>query len=215
MKYNYSDIPEITVRRLSIYFHILKCLKDNNVEFISSKQLASLAHTNAVSVRKDFSYFGEFGKKHIGYNVNYLMKSIMKILNISKKNSYIIVGYGNLGTAISFFPGFKDENFFLKGIFDIKEEIIGKEPIEGVKVMHIDELNDFVKENRIKFAILSTPMNVAQVVSEKLAKAGIKGILNMTGRHIRVPEKTLVFDINIVTGLEWLSYFISKKGDKK
>jgi len=215
MKYNYSDIPEITVRRLSIYFHILKCLKDNNVEFISSKQLASLAHTNAVSVRKDFSYFGEFGKKHIGYNVNYLMKSIMKILNISKKNSYIIVGYGNLGTAISFFPGFKDENFFLKGIFDIKEEKIGKEPIEGVKVMHIDELNDFVKENRIKFAILSTPMNVAQVVSEKLAKAGIKGILNMTGRHIRVPEKTLVFDINIVTGLEWLSYFISKKGDKK
>lgn len=214
MKYNYSDIPEVTIRRLSFYFHILKCLKQNNVEFISSKQLASLAHTNAVSVRKDFSYFGEFGKKHIGYNVNFLMKSIMKILNISKSNPYIIVGYGNLGTAISFFPGFKEDNFVLKGIFDINKKKIGKEPIKGVKIMHIDEVGNFVKSNKIKFAVLSTPMNVSQLVAEKLAKSGIRGILNMTGRHIRVPSSTLFFDINIVTGLEWLSYFISRKGDK-
>ncbi len=215
MKYNYSDIPEVTVRRLSNYFHILKCLKENGVDFISSKQLAALAHTNAVSVRKDLSYFGEFGKKHIGYNVNFLMKEIMKILNISKTNKYIIVGYGNLGTAIAHFPGFKDENFLLKGIFDINKNKIGKEPIEGIKVMHIEEIDAFVKENKIKFAVLSTPMNVAQVTSERLSKAGIRGILNMTGRHIRVPSETLVFDINIVTGLEWLSYFVSKKGDKR
>ena len=72
-----------------------------------------------------------------------------------------------------------------------------------------------IKDNKIKFAVLSTPMNVSQLVSEKLAKAGIRGILNMTGRHIRVPGNTSVFDINIVTGFEWLSYFISKKVEKK
>jgi redox-sensing transcriptional repressor len=211
MKYKPEDIPEITIRRLSIYLQILKLLEERNINMISSNQLASLSHTNAVSIRKDLSYFGEFGKKHIGYNVNSLIKAIKGILKTDKGNYFIIIGYGNMGTAIAHFPGLANDDFILKGIFDNDENKIGLEALNGIRITDIKDIHSFLNNNNIQLAVLATPLNVAQITADNIINAGIEGILNMTGKQITVPKDKFVYDFNITTGFEWLSYFTYKK----
>ncbi len=212
MKYKPDTVPEVTITRLSIYLQILKFLEERNINVISSNQLASFAHTNAVSIRKDLSYFGEFGKKHIGYDVKTLIKAIRGILKTDKENYFIIIGYGNMGTAIAHFPGLANNNFILKGVFDNDKDKIGKEVLNGIQISDIKDINSFLNSNNIQLAVLATPLDVAKITADKLINVGIKGILNMTGKQITVPKDKFVYDFNITTGFEWLNYFIYRKG---
>ena len=190
MKKKYVS-PE-TIKRLTVYLRHLEILRHQGVEIISSEEITSFLNIPPAQFRKDLSYFGEFGKRGVGYNIENLIKVIKKIIGVDRKNNVVVIGVGRLGSALIGYPGFSKLNINIVGAFDNNPQKIGK-VVEGIKIMDIKELKKFVKKNNIKIAILSVPADVAQSVGELAVEAGIKGILNFAPTPLVLPS-----DVNIV-----------------
>jgi redox-sensing transcriptional repressor len=202
-------IPKPTVRRLAIYYRCLTKLKDNSIDKTSSKELADLLGIKASQVRKDLSYFGEFGKRGVGYNVDKLSFKLKEILGLKKNWNVAIVGAGNLGSAIANYAGLEKNGFQIISAFDVDEKKIGDMIIPGVTVQNLNELEERVKSNNIEIAILTVPVNAAQEVTDKLINCGIKGILNFTPTSISTPEDVSVENVDFVISLKSLTFEIA------
>lgn len=202
-------IPKPTVRRLAIYYRCLTKLKDNSIDKTSSKELADLLGIKASQVRKDLSYFGEFGKRGVGYNVDRLSFKLKEILGLKKNWNVAIVGAGNLGSAIANYGGLEKNGFKIISAFDIDEKKIGQMIVPGVTIQKLDELEDKIRTNNIEIAILTVPVNAAQEVTDKLINCGIKGILNFVPTSISTPEKVSVENVDFVISLKSLTFEIA------
>lgn len=190
MKRKYIS-PE-TIKRLTVYLRHLEILKERGVEIISSEEITSFLNIPPAQFRKDLSYFGEFGKRGVGYNIENLIKVIKKIIGVDRENNVVVIGVGKLGSALIGYPGFSKLNINIVGAFDKNLQKIGK-MVGGIKIMDIKELKKFVKKNNVKIAILSVPADAAQNVGELIVEAGIKGILNFSPASLVLPP-----DVNIV-----------------
>ncbi len=201
------DIPRKSIYRLSIYQRSLQRLHENEVETVSSDALAKAAGVKSTQLRKDLAYFGQFGTRGLGYNVEALAKTIGEVLGQNRLQPVILVGVGNLGSALLRYGGFKKEGFEIVAAFDIEPDsprFVGLSvPLKG-----IDMLPDFIKENRVKMAILTVPSPAAQSVANRLVAAGIQGILNFSPTVLQVPENVVVNGVDLAVELENLSYFI-------
>ncbi|MFW5856064.1 MAG: redox-sensing transcriptional repressor Rex, partial [Bacillota bacterium] len=94
-------IPKATVERLPLYYRCLdKLATFEDIDVISSKGLGGRLGIPSTQVRKDLSYYGEFGRRGVGYDVNILKKSVGKILGVDKVWSAVLIGAGNLGRAL-------------------------------------------------------------------------------------------------------------------
>ncbi|MFH1539271.1 MAG: redox-sensing transcriptional repressor Rex, partial [bacterium] len=164
-------------------------------------------------IRKDLSYFGDFGKRGMGYDVKYLTKELRYILGLDRDWKIIIVGAGNLGSAISNYPGFAKRGFEVAGLFDTAPEKTGKE-IEGLGIYSMDDLPEFVEKNAVDIAIIAVPAGAAQTVANKLAEANVKAILNFAPTPIQVPEDVKCLSVDLTTKLEALAYYMSFTKDK-
>lgn len=201
----YHKIPDETVRRLPVYLRGLLSLSQESVVNISSEKLAAYLGVNSWQIRKDFSYFGSFGKRGIGYNISNLIGQIKKILRLNVTNRAALVGFGNLGAAVFAYHGFANFNFEIAAVFDRDKKKIGKK-ISGLIVEDISKLGS-LKRRGIHFAILVVPENAAQEMADSLVEAGIKGILNFSPSHIKVPKKVKVVSIDISMDLACLPYY--------
>jgi len=175
-------------------------------EHVSSKDLANLLAVQPWQIRKDFSYFGDFGTPGVGYNIKKLTKQISKILKLNVKHKIALVGVGNLGTAVLAYPGFKTYGFEIAAAFDVDPKKIGRK-VKNITIGDISNLR-LLKKKKIGIGIIAVPRSAAQQVSDALVDAGVKGILNFSPCHITVPKKVKVITIDIAMDLARLPYYI-------
>ena len=201
------DIPRKSIYRLSIYQRCLARLKENGVETVSSEALAKAAGVKSTQLRKDLTYFGQFGTRGLGYNVEQLSKTIGSVLGHNRLQPVILVGLGNLGSALLRYGGFRKEGFEIVSAFDLSpnQARVGE---TNILLQPMDKLAPFVKQNQVKMAILTVPVTAAQSVTNQLVLAGIQAILNFAPTVLEVPEHVVVNSVDLAVELENLSYFI-------
>lgn len=204
-----GKIPENTISRLSIYSRYLRFLAKRGKPLITSEQLGQKMHFKSAQIRRDFAYFGHFGFRGKGYNVRKLSKELEKILGLNRRWPVAIVGAGNLGRALSAYPGFHQYGFEISVIFDNSPTKIGK-TWQGVEILDIKEIPKVVKERGIKIAIIAVPYFAAQQVAEILIQSGVKAILNFAPYKLAVPEGLKLRNIDLATELQSLSCFLTK-----
>jgi redox-sensing transcriptional repressor len=204
-----AKIPENTISRLSIYSRYLGFLAKRGKLLITSEKLGQKMHFKSAQVRRDFAYFGHFGFRGKGYNVRKLSKELKKILGLNRRWPVAIVGAGNLGRALSAYPGFRQHGFEISAIFDNSPAKIGK-TWQGVNILDIKEIPKVVKKRRIKIAIIAVPYFSAQQVAEILIRSGVKAILNFAPYKLAVAEGLKLKNIDLATELQSLSCFLTK-----
>jgi redox-sensing transcriptional repressor len=201
-------IPKPTIKRLAMYYRCLENKKAKGMQKTLSKEIAESLEIKASQIRKDLSYFGEFGKRGVGYDIDKLMDSIKTILGLNKKWNVAIVGVGNLGSAIANYTGLEKNGFIIKAAFDKNKSKVGTQISAGVLVYDMNDLKKICKEKNIEIAILTVPASVAQQVTDMLVETGIKGILNFTPTTIKTPENISVEDVDFTISLKSLTYDI-------
>lgn len=200
-------IPRKAVYRLSVFFRCLQRLENNGVETVSSAALSKIAGVTSSQLRKDLAYFGNFGLKGVGYNVKALSLQIAQLLGANRLKPVILVGVGDLGSALLSYKGFQKEGFEITAGFD--NDILRKRSKAfDIPILHPSKMKGFVSKNAVKMAILTVPPPTAQEVCNQLVAAGIEGILNFVPLILDVPEKVVVNQVNLAMELENLSYFI-------
>lgn len=199
-------IPEATVGRLPIYLRALVDMAEEGLTTVSSEHLAEEAGVNAAKVRKDLSYLGTYGTRGVGYEVPVLVSQISRELGLTQDWPVAILGFGNLGHALSNYKGFSERGFRIVAIFDVDKSKVG-EQVGEVQVRHLDDLPRAAKEQEIAIAIIATPAQVAQEVADKAVKAGVKSILNFAPAVISVPLEVSLRKVDLSMELQILTFY--------
>lgn len=201
-----AAIPRKAVYRLSLYYRSLQQLKANEVATVSSAALAKAAGVKPTQLRKDLAYFGQLGTRGLGYEVELLSAKLTEVLGTTHLQPVILVGVGHLGSALVRYQGFAKEGFEIVAGFDLDFE--RKRSEVDLPVLRPAELPHFVKENKVKMAILAVPGTAAQSAANDLVSAGIQGILNFSPTVLQVPDGVVSSNVDLAIELENLSYFI-------
>ncbi len=202
----YHKIPSETVRRLPVYLRGLKLFHERGREKVSSRELAELLAINPSQIRKDFSYFGDFGTPGVGYNIKKLTKEINKILKLDAGQKTALVGVGNLGSAVLAYPGFEMYGLDIAAAFDSDPKKVGKK-INNVLIEDVSQIKT-LKKRGIRLGIIAVSRQSAQETADALVNAGVNGILNFCPRYITVPKKVKVITIDIAMDLARLPYYM-------
>ncbi len=198
--------PRKAIYRLSIYLRCLQKLRDNRVDTVSSAALAKAAGVKSTQLRKDLTYFGQLGTRGLGYNVDSLRQMIADVLGQNRLQPVILVGAGNLGSALLSYGGFAQEGFEIIAAFDMDSS---KQRLRSpLPVYPMEKLAEFVRQRNVRMAILCVPAAVAQEVANQLFAAGVGGVLNFAPIVIHAPDDAIVNHVNLAIELENLSYFI-------
>lgn len=203
------EIPRKTVYRLSVYLRCLQRLKQNSMSTVSSQALATAAGVKSTQLRKDLTYFGQFGTRGLGYDVEQLAQMISDLLGTNRLQPVILVGVGNLGSALLSYRGFEQEGFEIVAAFDT-DPARHRDKSAGLPIYPMERLGRVVREQGIRMAIISVPAVASQEVANHLVEAGIGGILNFSPTMLSVPDTVTVHSVNLAIELENLSYFIQQ-----
>jgi redox-sensing transcriptional repressor len=204
-----DSISELTIARLSIYLRCVDQLLEIGVETVSSQDLAQRFNLNSAQIRKDLAYFGEFGVRGVGYNVRELRQYVVEILGLDRERRLVIVGAGNLGSALCHYSGFSGGNFLVVGVLDSDSTRIGDATPAGLLVEDVDRLDEIVAQRRVEIGIITTPAAAAQSVCDRMVGAGLRTVLNFAPVRVRAPETVLVKTVDLKVYLEELSFFLA------
>jgi redox-sensing transcriptional repressor len=204
-----DSISELTIARLSIYLRCVDQLLEIGVETVSSQDLAQRFNLNSAQIRKDLAYFGEFGVRGVGYNVRELRQYVVEILGLDRERRLVIVGAGNLGSALCHYSGFSGGNFLVVGVLDSDSTRIGDATPAGLLVEDVDRLDEIVAQRHVEIGIITTPAAAAQSVCDRMVGAGLRTILNFAPVRVRAPETVLVKTVDLKVYLEELSFFLA------
>lgn len=203
-----AEIPRRTIYRLSIYQRCLQLLKSNGVETVSSATLAGAAGVKPTQLRKDLAHFGHFGVRGRGYSVELLSSTIGEQLGRTRLQPVILVGVGNLGSALLRYQGFEKEGFEIVAAFDADPVRRLPPGAHTRMLLHTDRLAAFIAANEVRMAILAVPPEAAQAIVNTLVNNGVQAILNFSPTVLSVPEGVTVNSVDLAAELENLSYFI-------
>ena len=198
-------ISKAVIKRLPRYYRYLGELIEEGVERISSNELSAKMRVTASQIRQDLNNFGGFGQQGYGYNVPYLYEEIGKILGLDKTHHMIIIGAGNLGQALANYVKFEKRGFKIVGIFDVNPVLKGIS-IRGNDIRVMEELPQFLKEEKLEIATLTLPKNNAAEAADLLVKNGIKAIWNFAHLDLNVPKDVIVENVHLSESLMRLSY---------
>jgi redox-sensing transcriptional repressor len=179
-------------------------------QYISSGSLADFVGVNSWQIRKDFSYFGDFGTRGVGYDIEKLAREIKKILRLDVIRRAVLVGVGDLGSALLAYPGFSVYGLDIVAAFDIDPNKIGRS-MNGVTIEDFAQV-DAVAQRDISLAIIAVPRAAAQLAVDKLVAAGIRGILNFAPCKVSIPRRVKVITLDIAMELARLPYYIPRAG---
>ncbi len=174
---SFKKVSEAVIKRLPRYYRHLTMLEGQGVDRISSEKLAKQMNLNASQVRQDFNCFGGFGQQGYGYNIHTLLAEIRAILALDREHKIVIAGAGNIGRALTNFPGFADSGFRVEALFDVNRALIGTE-VNGKPVLDMAEMDDYIREHAIDIGVIAARRSVAQEIADRMAEAGVKGIWN-------------------------------------
>ncbi|HKB25873.1 MAG TPA: redox-sensing transcriptional repressor Rex [Methylomirabilota bacterium] len=207
--HRFTKIPEMTIRRLSVYTRCLLQLEEDGVKTVSSQELAERFDLNSAQVRKDLAYFGEFGVRGIGYYVAGLKAELQRILGLDREWPVVLAGFGNLGSALFHYKGFARRGFRVAAVVDDNPAKVGRE-VEGVPIVASRDMAREIKARGIQIAILAVPAESAQAVTDELVAAGIRAVLNFAPARIKVPRDVRLKHVDLSIELETLSFYLAK-----
>jgi redox-sensing transcriptional repressor len=202
----YRKIPDETVRRLPVYLRAALDLSGRGVESTSSQGLAKLIGVEPWQIRKDFSYFGDFGVPGVGYNLSNLITRVNRILRLDAGQKAALIGVGRLGSALLAFPGFRMYGLEIAAAFDIDKRKIGRTRSD-VLIEDVAAMTD-LRRRGIGLGIVAVPESVSQQIVDALADAGVRGILNFSPRHVVARRGMKVITIDIAMDLARLPYYV-------
>jgi redox-sensing transcriptional repressor len=200
-------ISEAVVRRLPIYLRFLNELTLKNISTVSSQDLGQKLDLNPAQIRKDLAYFGEFGKKGIGYDVAYLIEKIRQILKLDKQIPVALVGAGNLGRALCNYNAYLQDQMKIVAVFDASPGKVG-ETINNLIVQPMEELRETLTKLNVRIGIITVPALEAQNVANQFIESGTEAILNFAPINIKVPGEIRVHYADFTTELQSLAYYL-------
>ena len=206
--------PDVVIRRLPLYARSLRYLLQEGITSVSSQELGDRINVTAAQIRKDLSYFGEFGKQGIGYDVEKLLDQIERILGLNQEWPVALIGIGHLGEAIARYEGFRRQGIRIVALFDSDPAKIGIE-VNGLPIMDYAQIPTTLRDQAIRLAILAVPASRAQEVTDMLVAAGVRAILNYAPVIIQVPENVWVRHIDPVATLHSMTYYLAREEDSQ
>ena len=204
-----SKISDLTIGRMSVYLRCIDRLVEIGIETVSSQEMAKRFNLNSAQIRKDLAYFGEFGVRGVGYSVPYLRQYIVEILGLNREHRILIVGAGNLGTALCHYSGFSGDSFLVVGVLDSDPARINTPTPAGLLVEDTARLADIVAQRRVEIGVITTPATAAQKICGEMAAAGIPSILNFAPIRVKAPEGVRVTSVDLKIYLEELSFHLT------
>jgi len=202
-------IPEATVVRLSLYSRHLRQLINDGTLTVSSGEIAAGVGVSSAQVRKDLAYFGEFGTRGVGYNVQELHGHIVRILGLNREWNVVIVGVGKLGSALAVYKGFASRGFNIVGLMDVSEQRIGLS-LGKLVIEPLTILEQRIREKSVKIGIITVPGSAAQEVADMMTAAGVSSILNFSPRVLKVPKRVILRNVDLSVNMEVLSFYLSR-----
>jgi redox-sensing transcriptional repressor len=202
-------ISNSVIRRLPIYLRLMQLLKSQGITTISSQEMGIRLDINPAQIRKDLAYFGEFGRKGVGYEVDYLERKLRQILNLDRQINVALIGAGHLGIALSNYARFQSERISIAGLFDADPNKIGTK-VGSLIVRDMAELGEYVPLHNIQMGIIAVPAPAAQDVCDALISTGVKIILNFAPTNLRVPKEVVLRNTDFTTELQSLAFFIAE-----
>ena len=210
---NSINISNSVIRRLPRYYRFLGELEDQQISKISSRELSERMHLTASQIRQDLNCFGGFGQQGYGYNVSELRKEIGRILGVDKHRKTILIGAGNLGTALAVHINFEKSGCSLIGIFDSNKKIVGN-PLGKLTITDIDDLEKFCRENKPEVAVLCIPKSVTKEIVDRLTELGVRSFWNFSHYDINVEHKNIIVEnVHLGDSLLTLSYGVNNNLD--
>lgn len=198
-------IPNTTIERLPVYYRALENLEKMEVDVVSSRDLGDKTGIPPAQVRKDLSYYGEFGRRGVGYDVISLRHHLQKILGLERVWPILMVGGGNLGRALVNYGGFLRHGLEVRVVLDNDPAKIGTY-IQDMRIEGMEVLKERVAQHEMRMGVLAVPAEVAQEVAEELVEAGILAIWNFSPQRIKMPPEILVRNEDLSVGLMALVY---------
>lgn len=205
------EMPLPTLKRMMIYYRRLKQAIENGEKYLSSIDLGLEAGATSEQVRKDLSYLSSQGRSRVGYPCLELAEIIEDSLGLVKDKEAVLVGAGNLGKALSLYPGFAQYGFRITVLFDNNPQVIGSHVGETV-VLPVEKLTNLVRRMMILIGIITTPASAAQEVADAMVAGGIKAIWNFAPTHLEVPADVYVKNMDLASELATVSKHIKHLG---
>ncbi|MGN5882442.1 MULTISPECIES: redox-sensing transcriptional repressor Rex [Staphylococcus] len=208
-----NKIPRATLKRLPLYYRFVNTLHIKGIDRVNSKTISEALDIDSATIRRDFSYFGELGKKGYGYNVESLMEFFKGEISESDVISIGLVGVGNLGKALLSYNFSIHDDMVITEAFDINPDVIGKQ-FGKVTVKDMKDIKGILDKGNLDVVILTTPGEAAQTAADELVKSNVKGILNFTPSRIDVPDDVSVHHIDLGIELQSLLFFMNNLNRK-
>lgn len=202
-----EEVSPLTLNRLSFYLRCLRHLQETGVKRVSSQELAKRYHLSATQIRKDLAQFGEFGIRGVGYEVDELADHLNSLLGLDRKHAMLIVGMGNLGSALAQYLGFNYGSFQVVAGVDNDPRKIGRK-VGSFTVRSADELAAVVRDSGAEIGVLTVPAEAAQQNYDALAEAGIKAVLNFAPVRLKRRHGVPLKNVDLRINLEELAFFL-------
>ena len=207
-----AKISVAVIKRLPKHYRYLELIGDKGIIRVSSQELSKITGLTASQIRQDLNHFGAFGQQGYGYNVEELKIELEKIMGVDKPYNVVIIGFGNIGSALLNYSGFKKKGFKVVGIFDNSPEIIGNKA-NDVVIKDVSELEEVVTREKVDIAILAIPAIPAQEITDKLVACGIKGIWNFAPIDLKLPRNVVLENVHLDGSLLTLTYYMNSLKD--
>jgi redox-sensing transcriptional repressor len=204
-----EEVSPLTLNRLSFYLRCLRHLQELGIKRISSQEMARRYHLSATQIRKDLAQFGEFGIRGVGYEVDELAEHLNALLGLNRQHAMLIVGMGNLGSALAQYLGFNYGAFHVVAGVDNDPQKIGRK-VGSFTVRSSDELEDVVRESGAEIGVLAVPAEAAQENYDRLADVGIKAVLNFAPVRVKRRPEVPLKNVDLRINLEELAFFLGE-----
>ncbi len=205
-----DGISHLTINRLSVYLRSLQQLETEQVATVSSQEMAERFNLNSAQIRKDLAYFGEFGTRGVGYDVTTLKDHLVDILGLGSERPVLVVGAGNVGTALAHYSGFNSGGFRIVALVDSDSRKVGKRVPGGLVVESDASLARIVAERGVQIGVIAVPSENAQQVFDELVAAGIQAVLNFAPTQLKGHPEVSVKTVDLKINLELLSFYLTQ-----
>lgn len=204
----HPEVPAVTLHRLSVYLRCLRRLREQGVRKVSSQQLARQYRFSAAQIRKDLTQFGEFGTRGVGYDVAELCDRLAALLGLDRPRAIVVIGMGNLGSALACHIGFNNESFEVVAGFDNDPAKVGS-PVGHLTVNHISELPAVIRSSGAEIGVLAVPAPAAQRNYDALVAAGIRAVLNFAPVRLTLDAGVHTKNVDLTINLEELGFLLT------
>lgn len=206
-----KSAPEPTIARIALYLRCLRIAKKDGDTTLSSADIEKRTGISSGQVRKDLSFFGEFGKPGLGYSVDELSQRLAQIMRLDRPQDIMIVGAGNLGSALAGYTGFTESDFHLVAIYDNNFSKIGRR-VWDLDILDIELMEELNVEMGVQIGMIATPAPVAQGVADRMVRSGVRVILNFSPTRVSVPKGVIVRNVDLTQELQILCYYLPAGG---